>query len=219
MDEKNIYKDFSLFVKDKGISSTKLDDFAKNIYTPYILEERQLHATPLDLFSRLLYERILFINEAITADSCNIAIAQLLYLNSLGNNDISLYINSPGGSVIDGLSLLDTMNFVKSDINTLCLGMCASMAAIILSNGTKGKRYLLPHSRVMIHQPSTRMGGTYSDIKIEFEQLERCKKDIYQILSNNMNKTVDEIEVLCDRDNWFIGQEAIDLGVADSLIM
>lgn len=214
-------KDFTLFAKEKGVSKSYLEDYQKHfnrIYTPYILEERQLHASPLDLFSRLLYDRIMFFNGEVDEDSCGVAIAQLLYLNSLGKQDISIYLNSPGGSVIDGISLIDTMNFIQCDISTLCLGMAASMGAVILSNGTKGKRYVLPHSRVMIHQVSTRMGGTFSDIKIEFEQLDRCKQDVYAILAKNMNKSIEEMEILCDRDNWFIGKEAIELGIADNVI-
>lgn len=214
-------KDFTLFAKDKGVNKSYLEDYQKSfnrLYTPYILEERQLHASPLDLFSRLLYDRIMFFNGEVDDDSCGVAIAQLLYLNSLGNQDISIYINSPGGQVISGMAFIDSLNFINCDVSTLCLGMCASMGAVILSNGTKGKRYVLPHSRVMIHQVSTRMGGTFSDIKIGFEQLDRTKQDLYEILAKNMGKTVEEVEVLCDRDNWFIGQEAVDLGIVDSVI-
>lgn len=222
MIKEHSFQDFSLFAKDKGLSKSKSEDYAKyisNIYTPYILEERQLHATPLDLFSRLLYERIIFFNGVVDDDSANIVIAQLLYLNSIGKQDISIYINSQGGSVIDGLSIIDTMNFIEPNISTMCLGMAASMGAVILSNGTKGKRYALPHSRIMIHQPSGGFRGTFSDAKIDFEMFERCKKDIYEILAKNMNKSFEEVESLCDRDNWFIGKEGIELGIIDDLIV
>ena len=217
------YKDFARFAKDvPGVHPSYLEDYAKhvgNVYTPYILEERQLHASPLDLFSRLLYERIMFFNGEVTDESCSVAIAQLLYLNSIGTNDISIYINSPGGSVVDGLSLVDSMNFVKSDISTLCLGTAASMAAVILSNGTKGKRYALPHSRIMIHQASHGMRGKYADIQIEFDQLKRCQSDCFRTLAKNTGKTFEEIEKLCERDNWFIGEEAVELGVIDSIVV
>ena len=222
MNKTKIFNDFSFFARDKKkIPSLVINDYAKHIensYTPYILEERQMNVSALDLFSRLLYERIMFFSGTVDEDSCNIAVAQLLYLNSIGNGDISFYINSHGGSIIDGLQVVDTMNFVKSDISTLCLGCCASMAAVLLSNGTKGKRCALPHSRIMIHQPAMTVGGKYTDIKIEVQQLERCKEDIYKILAKNMNKTIAEVEGLCERDNWFIGEEGIGLGIIDSLI-
>lgn len=217
----NLYKDFRLFAKDKGVSPLVLDDVAKknsNILTPYILEERTLNVSSLDIYSRLLYDRILYFGHEVNAESCNVAIAQLLFLDSVNGNTINFYINSGGGSVIDGLGLIDTMNIIQSPISTTCVGMAASMGAVLLSCGEKGKRFVLPHSRVMIHQVSSGMRGTLSDMKIELEQTERCKKDIYQILAENTGKTFDEIEMLCDRDNWFIGQEAVELGIADKVL-
>lgn len=145
--------------------------------------------------------------------------AELLYLDSLDGRDISLYINSPGGSVVDGLSVIDTMNFINSDVSTICMGMAASMGSVLLSNGAKGKRLVLPHSRIMIHQVSSAMKGTVSDMEIEFAETQRCKRDIYNILAKNTGHTFDEIEKLCDRNNWFIGSEAVDeLHIADKLI-
>lgn len=217
-----IIKDFSLFAKDKGVSSLVLDDVIKQTnttLTPMILEERKMNVVGLDIYSRLLYDRILYFGEVFTRETCNVAIAQLLYLNSIDERDINIYINSPGGSVVDGLGLIDTMNFINSPINTICVGEAASMGAVLLSCGEKGNRYVLPHSRVMIHQVSSGMHGTLADMKIELEQTERCKQDIYKILAENMGKSFEEVEVLCDRNNWFIGQEAIDLGIADKMLV
>ena len=130
-----------------------------------------------------------------------------------------MYINSPGGSVVDGLGLIDTMNYINCNVSTTCIGMAASMGAVLLSNGTQGKRFVLPHSRVMIHQVSSGMRGTVSDMEIEFEQTKRCKQDVYEILAKNTGKSFEEMEKLCDRNNWFIGQEAVDLHIADRVLI
>ena len=217
----NLYKDFKLFARDKGLSSHLVDDVTKsteNILTPYILEERELRVTSLDIYSRLLYDRILYFGHEVNAESCNVAIAQLLFLDSVNNNTVNFYINSGGGSVIDGLGLIDTMNLIKSPISTTCVGMAASMGAVLLSCGEKGQRFVLPHSRVMIHQVSSMTKGTVADMKIALEQSLRCEDDLYKILAENTNKSIEEIRALCDRDNWFIGQEAVDLGIADEVL-
>lgn len=222
MTNEKLMKDFSLFARDKGLSSLLVEDVLKknqNIITPYILEERELRTTTIDIYSRLLYDRIMYFGHEVTQETCNVAIAQLLFLDSVNNNNINIYINSPGGSVIDGLGLIDTMGIIKSPISTTCVGMAASMGAVLLSCGEKGNRFVLPHSRVMIHQVSSGMRGVLSDMRIELEQTERCEKDIYKILAENTNKTFDEIKTLCDRDNWFIGQEAVDLGIADKVLV
>lgn len=217
----DFFKDFRHFASDKAnVSPTVIDDYAKNMITPYILEERKLNVTQMDVFSRLLFDRIVYFSGEVNDTSCDIAIAQLLYLSSVDNRDISLYINSSGGSVVSGLGLIDTMNFINCDISTTCLGMAASMGAVLLSNGAKGKRYVLPHSRVMIHSVSSGFKGHTADIKIEMEQTLRCQNDIYKILSDNCNKPIEEIERLCDRDMWYIGEEAItDLGIADNILV
>lgn len=217
----NIEKDFKLFAKDMNISSTLIDSVANksnNALTPIILEERQMNVASLDIYSRLLYDRQIFFGHEFNSETCNLLIAQLLYLDSVDNRDITININSPGGSVVDGLAVLDTMNFIKSDVSTLCMGMAASMGAVLLSSGTKGKRFILPHGRVMIHQVSSGMKGTVSDMEIEFEQTQRCKKDVYEILAKNMNKSFEEVEKLCDRNNWFIGKEALEIGLVDGII-
>ena len=219
----DLIKDFRKFAIDKTkVRATVLDDQLSkpnSFLTPYILEERQLNVTQMDIFSRLLYDRILYFTGEVNRETCDTMNAELLYLDSLDGRDISLYINSPGGSVVDGLSVIDTMNFINSDVSTICLGMAASMGSVLLSNGAKGKRLVLPHSRIMIHQVSSAMKGTVSDMEIEFAETQRCKRDIYNILAKNTGHTFDEIEKLCDRNNWFIGSEAVDeLHIADKLI-
>lgn len=216
-------KDFSLFAKDYGINSHFMSDYSNRInnsLTPYILDERSRNASPVDIYSRMLQDRILFFGEEFNSATCNVAVAELLYLSSLDSNkDISIYINSGGGSVVDGLGLIDTINYIPCSVSTMCIGMAASMGAVLLSCGEKGKRYVLPHSRVMLHQVSSGMSrSTCSDLIISLEQTKRCQSDLFNILSNNLGKTVDEIENICDRDNWFIGEEAVNIGIADSVV-
>ena len=219
---KDIKKDFRKFALDKtNISPSVLDDKikqAENFITPYVLEERQLNVATFDIFSRLMYDRIVYFGGEVNDTSCNTAIAQLLYLSSVDQRDISIYINSPGGSVLDGLGLIDTINFIPCDVSTTCIGMAASMGAVLLSNGAKGKRFVLPHSRVMIHQVSSGMKGVLADMEIELEQTRKCKNDVYKILADNTGKSFEEMERLCDRNNWFIGHEAVELGIADKVL-
>jgi ATP-dependent Clp protease protease subunit len=218
----NLTKDFRKFALSKtNVSPSALDDIVKkqgNMITPYILEERQLNVATFDVFSRLMYDRIVYFTGVVNDDTCNTAVAQLLYLASVDERDINMYINSPGGSVVDGLGLVDTMDYISCDVSTLCIGMAASMGSVLLSNGAKGKRFVLPHSRVMIHQVSSSQSGTLADLEIEIEQTRRCKNDVYKILADNTGKSFEEMEALCDRNNWFIGQEAVDLGIADKVL-
>jgi ATP-dependent Clp protease protease subunit len=219
----DLLKDFRKFAIDKtNVKATVFDDQVKksqNFLTPYILEERKLNVSQLDVFSRLLFDRIIYFTGEVTADACDTINAELLYLDSVDNRDISIYINSGGGEVVSGLSVIDTMNFIKSDVSTICMGMSASMASVLLSNGKKGKRFVLPHSRVMIHSVSSGFQGHTADIKIQMEQTERCQKDVYEVLSQNTGFSYEEMEKMCDRDKWFIGQEAVDeLHIADKVI-
>jgi ATP-dependent Clp protease protease subunit len=218
----NLTKDFRHFAIDKTKASPSVvDDVIKkqsNLLTPYILEERQLNVATFDVFSRLMYDRIVYFTGVVNEDTCNTAVAQLLYLASVDERDISMYINSPGGSVVDGLGLVDTMDYINCDISTLCVGMAASMGSVLLSNGTKGKRFVLPHSRVMIHQVSSGAQGVLKDLEIELEQTRRCKQDIYRILSDNTGKPFEEIERDCDRNYWLIGKEAVDYGIVDKVL-
>lgn len=211
-------EDFKHFAKDKvNVKSSVID----SVY-PTIIEERDsaMRVSEMNVFSRLIQDRILFLSGQVDAQTMDIMIAQLLYLNSVDNRDVSIYINSPGGDVVSGLSLIDTINYIESDVSTVCLGMAASMGAVILSCGAKGKRFILPHSRVMVHSVSSGFQGHTADIKIEMEQTIRCQNDIYHILSENCGKSFEEIEHLCDRDKWYIGQEAVeDLGIADKVLI
>lgn len=210
-------EDFKHFAKDK----VNVKPSVINSVYPTIIEERDsaMRVSEMNVFSRLIQDRILFLSGQVDAQTMDIMIAQLLYLNSVDNRDVSIYINSPGGDVVSGLSLIDTINYIESDVSTVCLGMAASMGAVILSCGTNGKRFVLPHSRVMIHSVSSGFSGHTADIKIEMEQTIRCQEDIYNILAANTNHTFEEIENLCNRDKWFIGQEAVDLGIADKVLV
>lgn len=219
----DLTKDFRKFaISNTNAKATVLDDQitkTNSMLTPFILEERQLNVTQMDVFSRLMYDRIIYFNGAVNDDTCNTAIAQLLYLSSVDERDISMYISSGGGSVVDGLGLIDTMNYIKPDISTTCIGMAASMGAVLLSNGANGKRFVLPHSRVMIHSVSSGFQGHTADIKIEMEQTLRCQEDVYKILAEKTNHSFEEIEQLCDRDRWYIGEEAVELGIADKVLI
>lgn len=219
-------KDFRLFARDHKVSTTALDDYSRLVNSgryiePTIIEERQLNVSQISVFSRLFMDRILFLGTAIDDTVANIVNAQLLYLSSMNpDKAISLYINSPGGSVTAGLSMYDTINFIDSEVSTTCLGMAASMGAVLLSSGEKGKRYSLTHSDIMIHQPLSGIAPNTqaSDIEIHWKEIKKCKNTLYQILSENTGKSVEEIEVACDRDNWFTAQEAVDFGLIDKVI-
>jgi ATP-dependent Clp protease protease subunit len=194
---------------------------ANNIY-PTIVEDKPsaMRCVEMNVFSRLMYDRIIYFSGEVSQESCDVVIAQLLYLASTENRDINMYINSPGGEIVSGLGVVDTMNYIKPNVATTCVSMAASMGAVLLSNGTKGKRSILPHSRIMIHSAAGYYGGHTADARIAMEQLERCQRDTYQILSKNCDKSYDEIVALCDRDNWFIGEEAIkELNIADKVLL
>ena len=220
----NIKKDFRKFaISNTNVRRSVLDSYdknsIKNMQSPYILEERTLNVTQLDIYSRLFLDRILFFNSSVNAETMSILQAQLLYLDSTEQGkDISIYINSGGGEVYSGLALVDTMNFIKSPVSTLCSGMAASMAAVILSCGEKGKRFILPHSRVMIHQPLGGVNGQASDIEISDKEIEKVKKELYTILSETSGQTYDKVEVDCDRDYWMTSNESIEYGLVDKLI-
>lgn len=221
-----INKDYASFARSKcGINSNLLHDYTSKIYggygyiNPTIIEERTLNVTQLDVFSKLMMERILFLGTEINSDVCNILNSQLLYLDSIGDSDIKLYINSPGGEVYSGLAVYDVMNFISSEIQTYCMGTCASMGAVLLSSGAKGKRYSLPHGKIMIHQPS---GGTgraqASDIEIIAEQIKKDKTELYEILSKNTGQPYNVIEKDADRDCWKTANEAKEYGLIDTVI-
>lgn len=205
-----------------GISSMVLDDVmrAQNHYlNPYILEERQLNVTQMDVFSRLMADRIIFLGTEIDEYTANTLQAQLLYLDSCDHGkDISIYINSPGGSVYAGLGIYDTMQFVQSDVATICTGCAASMAAVLLVAGREGKRSALPHSRVMIHQPLGGARGQASDIEITAREIMKLKHELYAIISEHSHTDFDKVWADSDRDYWMTAEEAKAYGMIDKVL-
>lgn len=214
--------DFEKFALSKGIGSNLFDGYLKNMYVnPNIVEERQLNCTVIDVFSKLLMDKIIFLGTEINDDVANIIVAQLLWLEQQTDSDITLYINSGGGSVISGYSIIDVCDFIKNDITTVITGVAASMAAVISSNGTKGKRFALPHAKFMIHQPRMSFGNNSmvaSDIIIEAEEINKTKEELYKTLSSNSNLSIEEIRSLSERDKWYNMQEAIQCGFVDSIV-
>lgn len=208
-------------VKGQNISGTAYDDYVQHVQnlTPNIIEERRLNATVLDVFSRLMMDRIIFFGTAVDDQVANIVTAQLLFLESVDSEkDILIYINSPGGSVYAGLGIYDTMQYVKPDVATICTGMAASMGAVLLTSGASGKRTALPHSRVMIHQPSGGMQGQSRDMEITLKQMQELRKDLYEILSKHSGKTYKQIENDSDRDYWMRADEAKEYGLIDEVL-
>ena len=186
---------------------------------PYVIEQTSRGEKSYDIYSRLLKDRIIFLGEEVTDVSANIVVAQLLFLEAEDpGKDIQLYINSPGGSVTAGMAIYDTMNYIKSDVSTICIGMAASMGAFLLSGGTKGKRFALPNAEIMIHQPSGGSRGMASDMKIVADQILKTKQKLNEILAKNTGKPIDVIERDTDRDNYMTAQEALEYGLIDSII-
>lgn len=185
---------------------------------PVVVEKSNLGERSYDIYSRLLKDRIIILNGEIDDSLANSIVAQLLYLDSLNNDDICFYINSPGGSITAGMAIYDTMNYIKSDVSTICIGMAASMAAFLLACGKKGKRYILPNSEVMIHQPLGGASGQATDIKIAAERIVRLKKRLNTILSEKTNKTLKQIEKDTERDHFLEAKEALNYGLVDQII-
>lgn len=228
----NDFKNFA--VNHLGMSSNTLHSYARameksgvaalnptaDYMNPYILEERQLNVTQMDVFSRLMMDRIIFLGTQVTDQSANIIQAQLLYLDSVDpDKDISLYINSPGGSVYAGLGIYDTMQYINSDVSTICTGMAASMAAVLLVAGEHGKRFALPHSRVMIHQPMGGIQGQASDIEITAREILKLKEELYNIISTHSGQPFAKVEADSDRDYWMIAPEAKEYGMIDKVLV
>lgn len=185
---------------------------------PTIIEKNEMGERAYDIYSRLLKDRIIILNGEITDNSSNVVVAQLLYLDSLSNDDISLYINSPGGSITAGMAIYDTMNFIGSKVSTICVGMAASMAAFLLSSGEKGKRYILPNAEVMIHQPLGGAQGQATEIKIAAERILKLKKKLNVILANNTGKDLDVIDNDTERDYFMDSNEALEYGIVDKIL-
>lgn len=210
-------------VKHLGINSMVVDDVIKaqsQYLNPYILEERQLNVTQMDVFSRLMMDRIIFLGTQIDDYTANTLQAQMLYLDSADpGKDIYIYINSPGGSVYAGLGIYDTMQFVNCDVATICTGMAASMAAVLLVAGKEGKRSALKHSRVMIHQPMGGAQGQASDIEITAREIQKLKKELYTIIAEHSHTEFDKVWQDSDRDYWMTAQEALDYGMVDKILV
>lgn len=215
--------DFEKFALSNGIGSGKLDAYQKYMgyINPYVLEESNMNLTSFPVFSRLMIDRIIFLGSEIDDEIANIIVAQLLWLEQQGEGDINMYINSPGGSIYAGYSLLDTMNLIKPEICTVSMGMVASMATIIASSGTKGKRHILPHARFLVHQPLSGISPhtQCSDIQIHAREVEKLKVELTQILCDNSGQDYETMEKMCDRDTILTAKEAVEYGFMDKIVL
>ncbi len=219
----NLAKEFEKYaIHDQGISSNTLDGYMKyNVtnLTPNVIEERQLHGTVIDVYSRLMIDRIIFLGYPVTDEVANIITAQMLFLESQDRNrDIQMYINSPGGSVYAGLGMYDTMQFINPEISTICTGVAASMAAVLMCAGAKGKRTALKHSRIMMHQPSAGAGGQASDIEITVNEVKKLKSELYDIIAYHTGQPVEKVAIDCNRDYWMRSEEAKAYGLIDEVL-
>jgi len=212
--------------KHLGMSSMHLDKYADSVsvpninsFTPQVIEERQMNIVGMDVFSRLMMDRIIFMGVPVNDYVANVVQAQLLFLESTDPKmDINMFINSPGGSVIAGLGIYDTMQYVAPDVATICTSLAASMGAVLLTAGAKGKRSCLPHSRVMIHQPSGGMQGQFTDMEISYNLIKDLKKELYTIMAEHTGQTVKKVEADCDRDKWMTAKDAKDYGLIDEVL-
>ncbi len=220
----NIGNEFEKYaVKHCGISSNTLDGYIKHNVTnltPNIIEERPMNVAVMDVYSRLMMDRIIFLGYPVNDEVANIIIAQLLFLESSDRTrDIQLYINSPGGGVYAGLGLYDTMQFVNPDIATICTGIAASMSAVLMAAGAQGKRSALKHSRIMMHQPSAGAAGQASDVAITVNEVRKLKNELYEILSNHTGQTIEKVAKDSSRDFWMTADEAKDYGLVDEVLI
>lgn len=211
-------------VNHLGMNGLALDQYTgavnNSLISPTIIEERKLNVAQMDVFSRLMMDRIIFLGDQIDDYTANVIQAQLLYLDSADpGKDVSIYINSPGGSVYAGLGIYDTMQYIQSDVTTICTGMAASMAAVLLVAGQKGKRYALKHSRVMIHQPMGGIQGQASDIEITAREIQKLKQELYNIISEHSGQPYDKVYADSDRDYWMTSAEAKDYGMIDKVLI
>lgn len=206
-------------VKHRGIPSTTLGAYVRASLTPYIIEERQLNVAQMDVFSRLMMDRIIFLGTAVDDEVANIIQAQLLFLESVdARKDIQIYLNSPGGGVYAGLGIYDTMQYINPDVATICTGMAASMGAVLLCAGAKGKRSALKHARVMIHQPLGGTQGQATDMEIAINEVRKVRKELYDILAQHTGQPFERVQQDCDRDHWMTSAEARDYGIIDEVL-
>ncbi|WP_288202347.1 ATP-dependent Clp endopeptidase proteolytic subunit ClpP [uncultured Porphyromonas sp.] len=230
MSNQEMGREFELYAhKHLGLSSQLVSDYSKMVsssavaegyISPTIIEERQMNVAQMDVFSRLMMDRIIFLGSGINDYVANVVQAQLLFLETSDpGKDISIYINSPGGSVYAGFGIYDTMQYVGCDVSTMCTGMAASMAAVLLVAGAEGKRYALPHSRVMIHQPMGGMQGQASDIEIAAKEILKVKAELYKIIADHSGRSVEDIERDSDRDKWMTAAEALEYGMIDKVLV
>lgn len=210
-------------VKHRGLSSNTLNSYGAHLVTaltPNIIEERPMNVAVMDVYSRLMMDRIIFLGHPINDEVANIVTAQLLFLDSTDRTrDINMYINSPGGNVYSGLGVYDTMQYVTPDVATICIGMAASMACVLLGAGTQGKRAALKHARIMMHQPSGAIGGQASDIEITVNEIRKLKDELYTIVNYHSGKPADQIERDFDRDKWMTAIEAKEYGLVDEVLL
>jgi ATP-dependent Clp protease protease subunit len=213
-------KEFKKYAtKHQGIRGSRVDNYIDASVTPYIIEERQLNVAQMDVFSRLMMDRIIFLGTGVNDQVANIIQAQLLFLESADSKkDIQIYINSPGGAVYAGLGIYDTMQYINPDVATICTGMAASMGAVLLCAGTEGKRTALPHSRVMIHQPSAGTQGMASDMEIALKEVLKMKQELYEIIAQHSNQKYEKVEADSDRDYWMSAKEAKEYGMIDEVL-
>jgi ATP-dependent Clp protease protease subunit len=214
-------RDFGLYAKDRGISSLNLHHFNKNIensLTPYILEERQLNVTVMDVFSRLMMERIIWVAGVVNDQMSTIVQAQLMFLDSIDYNDITMHIDSPGGSVKSGLSMVDVMDYIKSDIRTINTGMAASMGSVLLGAGTKGKRGSLRFSRTMLHQSSGGFSGNIQDAEIDMIEWKKLNTILFDLLGDYCGKTGEQVKQDATRDLWLSSEDALNYGIIDEIV-
>ena len=212
-------------IKHRGISSLTYDSYAASMadqpfaLTPYIIEERPMNVAQMDVFSRLMMDRIIFMGEPVNDHVANIVTAQLLFLESTDRTrDVQMYINSPGGSGYAGLGIYDTMQIISPDVSTICTGIAASMAAVLMCAGTNGKRTALRHSRIMIHQPSSAIGGQATDVAIAVKELKRVKSNLYEIIAEHTGQPIEKVEKDSDRDFWMLAEEAKEYGLVDEVL-
>jgi ATP-dependent Clp protease protease subunit len=216
-----LYKDFGLFAKDKGVSGLNLHHYNKQIedsLTPYILEERQMNVTVMDVFSRLMMERIIWVAGVVNDNMSTVVQAQLMFLDSIDNTDITMHIDSPGGSVKSGLSMVDVMDYINSDIRTINTGMAASMGSVLLGAGTRGKRCSLRFSRTMLHQSSGGFEGNIQDAKINMKEWEKLNRLLFDLLGEYCNKPSEVVMEDASRDLWLSSEDALNYGIIDEII-
>ena len=218
MFDDNEFKKYA--TKHMGISSMHMNSYIESSITPYIIEERQMNMTQMDVFSRLMMDRIIFLGTGINDQVANIVNAQLLFLESVDSKkDIQIYLNSPGGSVYAGLGIYDTMQYIQPDVATICTGIAASMGAVLLCAGADGKRSALKHSRVMIHQPLGGAQGQASDIEITAREIQKLKKELYDIIATHSKQDYDKVWTDSDRDYWMTSEEAKNYGMVDEILL